>query len=45
MTMVGAVAVEDMSRIFLALGGSIGFRGVVGREDKGVTDAEEVPEI
>lgn len=41
MTMVGAAAVEDMSRIFLAFGGlwcgSRGFRGVVGRD----TDAVE----
>ena len=44
--MVGAAAVEDMSRIFLAFGGlwcgSRGFRGVVGRD----TDAVEgVPEF
>ena len=44
--MVGAAAVDDISRIFLALGGSMGLRGVVGREDSGVTDAVEgVPEF
>ena len=50
--MVGAAAVEDMSRIFLALGGlrcgspPTGLRGVVGREATGVTDAVEgVPEF
>ena len=44
--MVGAAAVEDISRIFLALGGSMGLRGVVGREDSGVTDAVEgVPDF
>ena len=46
LTMVGAAAVEDISRIFLALGGSMGLRGVVGREDSGVTDAVEgVPDF
>ena len=46
LTMVGAAAVDDISRIFLALGGSMGLRGVVGREDNGVTDAVEgVPEF
>ena len=44
--MVGAAVVDDISRIFLALGGSIGLRGVVGRDDSGVIDAVEgVPEF